>query len=43
MDIYSIASIKLGLQSTKKTFTLSFNPVFLMLLSVKSFEMLPNF
>ena len=34
--------VSIGLESTEKTFTLPFNLVFPMLLSVKSFKILPE-
>ena len=40
--ISTISLISIGLKSTKKGFTIPFNPVFFILLIVKSFEILPK-
>ena len=39
--ISEISSVSVGLKSPEKDFTISFNPVFSILLIVKSFEILP--
>ena len=40
--ISKISLLSIGLKSSEKNFTLPFNPVFFILLTVKSFEILPK-